>query len=566
MSLRPAQETRPGAETHPDMARLRILLAALATAALLGGAASGYSSGSPKRRAQPPAAGSPTFVITGRGWGHGVGLAQWGAYGYAQQGATYDQILAHYYTGTTLGPAPVARVRVLLAQGRSRVTVASAAPFTVRDGLGQIWHLAAGPHAFGRGLRLKPIEAQQPQQLTGPLMFLPGAVALRLDTRPYRGQFQVSVANGSLRVVNYVGLEGYLFGVVPSEMPYMWLPEALKAQAVAARSYALAVRKTGSWFDLYPDTRSQVYRGIVGERPSTTAAVNETAGQVVLYAGRVATTYFFSSSGGRTAAANDVWPNSPPIPYLVSVDDPYDTISPHHQWGPFVAAPRRLARVLGAHGRLLDVRTTSGPSGRVRTVTGITAQRETTATGANVRRGLKLRSTWFKIGVLSLSPPPAPVTFGAQVSLSGVARSLPTVRLEQRQPRSPWRQVGTVAPGQDGVVNVAARPRGPTDYRLASGSARSRVAHVSVAPLVRFYGMRDATTLRGYARPLFPGASVALQRLEGTTWATVAHASIDANGDFEGHLTLSPGDYRARVAPRHGFVPGVSPILHVGPA
>ena len=89
------------------MARLRILLAALATAALLGGAASGYSSGSPKRRAQPPAAGSPTFVITGRGWGHGVGLAQWGAYGYAQQGATYDQILAHYYTGTTLGPAPV---------------------------------------------------------------------------------------------------------------------------------------------------------------------------------------------------------------------------------------------------------------------------------------------------------------------------------------------------------------------------------------------------------------------------------------------------------------------------
>ena len=126
----------------------------------------------------------------------------------------------------------------------------------------------------------------------------------------------MSVANGSLRAVNSVALEAYLYGVVPSEMPKDWLPEALKAQAVAARSYALAVRKTGSWFDLYPDTRSQVYLGIAHEAPSTTAAVQETAGEVVLYQGRLATTYFFSSSGGRTASAPEVWPSSPPTPYL----------------------------------------------------------------------------------------------------------------------------------------------------------------------------------------------------------------------------------------------------------
>src|SRR5947207_7079919 len=79
-----------------------------------------------------------------------------------------------------------------------------------------------------------------------------------------------------------VGLEQYLYGVVPSEMPFMWTPEALKAQAVVARSYALATRRTGA-FDLYPDTRSQVYLGVEHEKSSTSAAVDATAGQVVLY-------------------------------------------------------------------------------------------------------------------------------------------------------------------------------------------------------------------------------------------------------------------------------------------
>ena len=493
-------------------------------------------------------------------------MAQWGAYGYAQQGSLYDEILVHYYPGTTLDQAPVARVRVLLAEGRPRLTVASDAPFTVRDGIGRLWHLEAGPHSFGPGLRLTTIESPQPQQLSGPLLFMAGTLPLRLNNSPYRGQLQVSVANGALRAVNNVGLEAYLYGVVPSEMPYSWLPEALKAQAVAARTYALAVRRTGGWFDLYPDTRSQMYRGIAGEKASTTTAVNDTAGEVVLYAGHIATTYFFSSSGGRTAAANEVWPNSPPIPYLVSVDDPYDTISPHHQWGPFVIAAQRLGRVLGAPGRLLDVRTTAGPSGRVRTVTGVGSQGESTITGSDLRRALSLRSTWFRIGVLALSTPPAPVTFGTQAALSGLARSLPSVTLEQREGTSVWHSVGPVTPAGDGTVTVEMRPRAPSDYRLASGAARSRVAHVAVAPLIRFYGLGNPSTLRGYARPIFPGTGVTIQRLAGTRWTTVTQATVDANGDFEAHLTLSPGDYRARIARGHGFVAGVSPTLRVGPA
>jgi SpoIID/LytB domain protein len=548
------------------MVRSRLLVAVLSVAALILGSAPGYPSSGARSRAQAPMPGTPTFVISGRGWGHGVGMAQWGAFGFAQQGATYDEILAHYYRGTTLGPAEVSRVRVLLAQGRSRLSVSSNAPFTARDGLGQLWHLPAGAQTFGPGLRLKTTDSPDPQVVPGPVTFLPGSSPLRLGGRPYRGQFLVSVAGGALRAVNSVSLEAYLYGVVPSEMPKDWLPEALKAQAVAARTYALAVRKTGSWFDLYPDTRSQVYLGIAHEAPSTTAAVQATAGEVVLYQGRIAKTYFFSSSGGRTASANEVWRTSPPTPYLVSVPDPYDTLSPHHRWGPFVVTASRLRRTMRARGKMTDLRLDTGPSGRVETVTAVGEQGESTVTGSDLRRALNLRSTWFRIGVLSLATPDLPVTFGKKISLSGVARSLPSVRLDQRPPGSAWEQVGPVSPGPGGVVTIKTKPQAPTDYRLTSGPVRSSIAHVSVAPLVRFQGMPNAGKLRGYARPVFPGASVAIQRFDGSSWRAVARATIDAGGAFEATVNLTPGEYRARLAPGRGFVPGVSSTLRVGPA
>src|SRR5512133_458078 len=361
---------RPGSGLRPPEPRISAMArSSLFAALLLAVSLAGSTPGATRPSAQKALPGSPTFVISGRGWGHGVGMAQWGAYGFAQQGASYEDILAHYYRGTTLGPAPVSRVRVFLAEGRSRLTVASEAAFTVRDGIGQLWHLPAGPSSFGPGLRIKTSDFPQPQELPAPLTFIAGASPLRFGDRPYRGQVQVSVANGALRAVNLVGLEAYLYGVVPSEMPRTWLPEALKAQAVAARSYALAVRKTGSWFDLYPDTRSQVYLGIAHEAPSTTAAVQDTAGQVVLYGGRVATTYFFSSSGGRTSAASEVWPSALPVPYLVSVNDPYDTISPSHRWGPTVISAARLRTVLRVRGPLSDVTMQTGPSGRVQAET-----------------------------------------------------------------------------------------------------------------------------------------------------------------------------------------------------
>jgi hypothetical protein len=199
-------------------------------------------------------------------------------------------------------------------------------------------------------------------------------------------------------------------------------------------------------------------------------------------------------------------------------------------------------------------------------VTAVGTQGEATATGSDVRRALDLRSTWFRIGVLSLSSPAEPVTSGKKVALSGVARSMPSVKLEQRTLGTAWSAVGAVAPGAGGKVRVATRPRFPTDFRLVSGDVRSRVAHVKVAPLVRFRGIKNARTLRGYARPIFEGAVVSVQRFDGSRWRTVGRGGLDASGDFLVEVTLSPGSYRARLAPGHGFVAGVSPTLKVGPA
>ena len=343
-------------------------------------------------------------------------------------------------------------------------------------------------------------------------------------------------------------------------MPFYWLPEALKVQAVAARSYALAVRKTGSDFDLYPDARSQVYRGIAGERASTTAAVQATAGEVVLYSGRIATTYFFSSSGGRTATVNDVWPGSGSIPYLVSVDDPYDSLSPHHAWGPFSVQSRRLARALQVRGRLLDVRLAIGPSGRVRTVTSIGTGGQRTISGADVRRALGLRSTWFRISLLALTAPSAPATFSTPLTLTGVARGLAAVTLELRPLRGSWRAIGSARAGSGRDrqhLDPAARDRGlPLISRSARSDRRSRCGG-SVRSLPRSVGRHDAARLCA-------AAAAERRASRSSAWtarrgATSRRTTVDANGDFEAQVALTPGDYRARVAPGRGFVPGVSP-------
>jgi len=505
------------------------------------------------------AAGSATFVVTGHGWGHGVGLSQYGAYGYAQKGTGYEKIVLHYFPGTELGEAPVSRVRVLLTSGVASLPMGSASAFKVKDATGAVHDVAAGKYTLTPALKLRIDGAPTAKALPGPLLFQPAGSPLQLK-HLYRGSVQVDVVNGKLRAINFVNLEQYLYGVVPSEMPFTWHPEALKAQAVVARSYALATRRTGA-FDLYPDTRSQVYLGIEHEKPSTNAAVDATAGEVVLYEGEVAKTFFFSTSGGRTASAEDVWGTA--VPYLVSVADPYDTISPHHTWGPVAYTGVQLAKRLKLKSRVVDVQAALNSSGRVKTLTIVGPSGNVTMNGAAVRTRLGVRSTWFTVGVLSLSAPRAAVTYGSRAQLSGVARGLTGATLQQLDGTA-WQDVGVVKPAKDGTVTLSIKPPVTTRYRLATGKVSAPPVRVPVAPFVRFDAPRTPDQLSGYVRPLsLAGAKVLVQRQQGPGWVTAATATVAADGSFLAKLQLVDGVYRARVGSGRGYVAGTTPVLQV---
>jgi stage II sporulation protein D len=516
------------------------------------------AAGSAGARQLAPAGPSATFVVTGHGWGHGVGMSQYGAYGYAQHGYGYAKILAHYFPGTQLGPAPLAKVRVLLASGSRTLKLSSPVAFKVKDGSGDAHDLVAGTYTLTPALKLKFDGANKAKPLKPPLLFQPGTAPLQLNRR-YRGSIQIDIAAGALRAVNLVGLEQYLYGVVPSEMPFSWAPEALKAQAVVARSYALATKRSGA-FDLYPDTRSQVYLGYDHERPTSSAAVDATAGKVLLYDGQVAKTYFFSTSGGRTASAQDAW--GKPIPYLVSVPDPYDSISPYHTWGPIGFTGTQLGKALRAGGPVRDVRTSINSSGRVTTMTAVTGNGERSFDANTLRRLLGLRSTWFTVGVLSLTGPGSAVAYGSSTRLSGIARGVGSVVLQQQVSGS-WQALGAVRRATDGSLALSVAPKVTTVYRLATGKIAAAAARVPVAPVVRLLTPRTPTELRGTVRPALAGTSVAIQRQQGTKWLTVERASINAAGAFDARFQLTSGTYRARVPAGHGLVAGVSAVLQV---
>ncbi len=227
-----------------------------------------------------PAGAGTLFLIDGRGWGHGIGMSQYGARGYAESGWPYSRILAHYYRGTQLKLVPGREVRVLLLERESRVRIGSSKPFRVVGANGKARTLKAVRLTLAPGKPLGKLKG-----LRHPLRFEPGAEPLNLDGNAYRGALLVHPDRKRLSVVNRLPLDRYLRGVVPWEMPEDWHREALKAQAVVARSYALATLKPGKLFDLYADTRSQVYGGIRAEEVSTNRAIGATAGRVLYWNG-----------------------------------------------------------------------------------------------------------------------------------------------------------------------------------------------------------------------------------------------------------------------------------------
>src|SRR6185437_11839863 len=130
-------------------------------------------------------------------------------------------------------------------------------------------------------------------------------------------------------------------------------------------SYTLATLKPGEDFDLFPDARSQMYGGVAAERAETNLAIGATAGQVLVWRDRIVPGYYFSSSGGRTSSVHDAWPKAHQVPYLVSVSDPYDYISPRHVWPTRVLSETQVASDLGVPG-VRDIQVLYNSSGRAR--------------------------------------------------------------------------------------------------------------------------------------------------------------------------------------------------------
>jgi stage II sporulation protein D len=414
-----------------------------------------------------------TLVFSGHGWGHGVGLSQYGAYGYAQHGYTYDQIVAHYFPGTDQESAGSTTVRVLLANGASSLTISSSAPFSVKDSTGSSYdYLPDLSLTLTSSLKVDLGDGNGKVALSGPLQFSAGTTPLVYAGRKYRGKFRVSVIGGRLRLVNYVGLENYLYGVVPCESPHDWPAEALKAQAVVARTYALGSVGSDSGFDVYPDTRSQVYLGMAHEYPESTAAVKDTSGEAVFYNGAIARTFFFSTSGGRTAAIRDAWPKAKRVPYLISVNDPYDDASPYHNWGPVTISPRTLAKSVGVSGSVSDLTTKQNASKRVAiaTITGTDGETRQ-VTGDSVKLALGLRSNWFAATVLALQYPRDAVASGSELKIKGRVRNAKSPMLETRTSNGVWQKVRDLRPNSSGLIKVTLTPTANAYYRLVAEGA-----------------------------------------------------------------------------------------------
>jgi len=494
------------------------------------------------------------LVVTGHGWGHGLGMSQWGAYGYAQHGFTYNRILAHYYPKTTLAHAPGRTLRVLLAQAKA-VTVGATGGWSAIDATGKRVPLDPGTIDLGAALTL----AAHPE-LSPPFSFT-SPTPLTVNGHAYRGKLVVSSDGKLVSVIDYVGLEPYLKGVVPAEMPSNWSAAALQAQAVAARSYALAnLVKTGP-FDLYGDSRSQVYGGVAAESAATDAAVDSTSGMVVQYDGKIADTLFHSSSGGRTVSSLEA--TGVAVPYLVSVPDPYDTLSPLHDWGPLLVDAAKVQKELKLTSAIAGLTATDGASGRVKSLEVATDDDASESfTGNEVRFALGLNSTWFQPVLLGLRSGVRTIAYGGAATLLGTADGAAGVTLEAKPSGTlNWAPAGTPVPAPDGTFSLAVKPRLATSYRLAYGSARVGLATVAVA--ARVTAAASASGITGTAKPAAAGAQVQLLQRSNDAWVVASSTVTDAAGGFGFGGTPAAGTYRVRVTPGRGIAPGLSALLAV---
>jgi stage II sporulation protein D len=422
-----------------------ILVLALAGSAIGSGVAlaetpvaSPTPSASPDPAAPPVAIAGPivlaeTITFYGRGYGHGVGMSQYGARGRAIAGEDAATILAHYYQGAVLGPIdPQTHIRVLIqnkwiaSEAHPLVVYGRVTPWSI-DGIAAVFppdaRLRLNPTPLTGGWRAV-VDAPDGTVLLdtpAPLDFMVRTASdgglLQLWSKPtrydrYRGVLRVIVHSATrLSVVNDLGLEQYLPGVVAVEMPPTWPAAALQAQAIAARSYAARrLRPSVSYFDVPDDSTSQLYRGVLAEKPATNAAIVATNSMVLWSGTSIANALFHSTGGGATESNENVYTSASgkrinrPLSYLRGSSDrapdgtSYDATAPYATWksktytigdlsAVLAADPRTNVGTLlgidlhdrGVSGRLVSV-TLIGTAG-IRTVSG-----EVFKTAFNARR------------------------------------------------------------------------------------------------------------------------------------------------------------------------------------
>ncbi len=378
------------------------------------------------------AAAGPDLVLEGRGHGHGRGMSQWGAYGAASSGLGWTGILAFYYPGTARSTSMTGAVRVLVgADTGADVHVQASPGLALRSGSSTAALPTGSAYDAWRLVRSGGSTVLQRQdagswRTVAPPVALGATVGFVLPGGPvrlvlpdgraigYRGEVR-AVQDGSagLRTVAVLDLQEYLRGVVPAEMSPSWPLEALRAQAVAARTFAARLRalNASTAWDLCDSTSCQVFRGSGRyaadgsllesyEHPRVDAAIADTAGTVLTWTsgGRtsIALTEFGAANGGTTAAGT--------LPYQASRSDPYDgaVASSSHAWTATVPASRieSAYRSIGTF-RSLVVLSRDGAGewgGRVLTARLLGSAGSVQVTGDQLRSVLGLRSSWVRTG------------------------------------------------------------------------------------------------------------------------------------------------------------------------
>lgn len=375
------------------------------------------SSPSPMPTGSP--SNEPQFYFWGRGTDHGVGMSQWGARGRAQAGQTYDQILHFYYTnieiatidgttpirvriGSDFTPSPGCPARLTSIQGDWTSPAFGSQVFPVGSYL-EMWPDAIAPappspaaaptpapvgwtavvyNGAGTEIARTPTRDAAMNSVAGPSGLI--QVSFK-DSYPKMNQFRDSVrllvnSAGKLDQINTLPLDFYLLGVVPSEMPGSWALEAVKAQAVAARSYAWPRIDGQGTYDIGASSASQNYKGFLHEYPNSNRAVLETAGQIITYNDRVVAAYYHSSAGGYTenseyAFVTAIGNPGTKLGYCRGKPDvdanglAYDRKSPDYYWQSASFTMSELSAIFAKSdktnvGQILDLTYKRGVSGR----------------------------------------------------------------------------------------------------------------------------------------------------------------------------------------------------------